>query len=382
MSRRCWGSDFQPRESPRELLTPHPAVPGSSPFPHHSSCLLALAAAWERDTGLDPVGNVGRVWAERRKGPALTLGCKSESHHTWLPSNAQDTRTQGVPSSPARAAPSLVYLGALLCSPHADTSSLPRAAPLGNHLLLPLLCSQGPSRNASCFSPNLPQTRPPPAPRQDGSQTLAPGTTGAPPRRAPVTKQQRGQILGFLRILGYLAGASRPQKPPAANPARAAPALSPLSPRRSHAVTGWHCASAAAQLHPHPPPLPRGVRENPGLGPGSSHHRHPRMAATPFGHSKMPGDPGSPQGGDPRAQTQAPAAFPRYGYSFITMAKGDQLHLYNIPLHKTNRPGNWDSAVKYFIVWTRGVRAAAHGPSRPQIPGIPVLLLPAGLGAG
>lgn len=100
MSGCCWGSDLQHREPPRELLTRHLAP---FPLPHHSICLLVLAAAWEPDTGLDPARNAGRVWTERSKGPALTSGCKSGSCHTLLSSNTPDTLTQGVPSSPATA---------------------------------------------------------------------------------------------------------------------------------------------------------------------------------------------------------------------------------------------------------------------------------------
>lgn len=165
------------------LLTPHPTVPGSFPFLHHSSYLLMLAVAWEPDTGIDPVRNVGRVWAERRKGPALTLGCKSERHHTRLPSNAKTPGHKGslpVQLQPGRdwAAPRQPHLpgtghmapGALFARSNADASSHGKRLALRHPLLLHSLCCQGPSPNMNGFSPDLPQTQPPSAPRQDQSR--------------------------------------------------------------------------------------------------------------------------------------------------------------------------------------------------------------------
>lgn len=183
----------------------------------------------------------------------------------------------------------------------------------------------------------------------------------------------------------------------AAKPPQAAPALPQLSPRRSQAVTGWHCAPAcaAARLHPHPllgcPGGAPSRGEGPRLSsPKGTHTWQPAPLGHRHGGSRW-GTPGSPQGGDPQLPKHGLSLpphqtfFPHYGYIFITMVKGDQLHLCNIPLHKTNRPGNWYGPVKYFIVWTQGVSAAARRPSQPQIPGIAALFLlaipPFGLGA-
>lgn len=102
------------------LLGQQFAAPGSAdtapqlaafPVPHHHGCLLTLAhlGTWQ---GLDPARNAGRAWAERRKGPALTLGCKPESHRVRLPPEAREGY------SPSRSwAARLAGLQAQLCSP-------------------------------------------------------------------------------------------------------------------------------------------------------------------------------------------------------------------------------------------------------------------------
>lgn len=75
------------------------------------------------------------------------------------------------------------------------------------------------------------------------------------------------------------------------------------------------------------------------------------------GTDRYPGTPGAHRVVTPMPKHRLPAASlpgslsPHRSYIFITVAKGDQLHPYNGPLHKTNRPGNWDKPVKYFIVW-------------------------------
>lgn len=101
------------------------------------------------------------------------------------------------------------------------------------------------------------------------------------------------------------------------------------------------------------PPVLGGAWRNPRLGQGQRlslpAQVHPRW------HRQIPGDPRSPQGCDPNSQASCclPARVslsPHHGFIIITVAKGDQLHPYNRPLHKTNRPGNWDRPVKYFIV--------------------------------
>lgn len=154
------------------------------------------------------MGNVGRVWAEGRKGPALTLGCKSESHHVWLSSNAQDTWTQGVQPSPAEWLPAWSIWdgphcpGALLCFPtHRHVlpaeSSSSRVTTSSCLVLLP-----GSLPKRELLQPQLAADSAPSAPRQDRSrEALAQTPRELRPSRAPVTKQQHGPILGFLRIL-------------------------------------------------------------------------------------------------------------------------------------------------------------------------------------
>lgn len=387
------------------------------PFPHHSSCLLMLAVAWERDTGLDPARNTGRVWAERRKGPASSLGCKSESHHTWLSSNAQDTFAQRVPPSPAPAwqrlsgseaapAAALSLWEPSWASQCKDTSSHGEQLVLGNHLLLRMFCCQGPSRNVSSFSPNLLLTQPLSAPEQDRSrQTPAPDTPRQHGSFVPRELQsESSNETGFLGFPIVAIALGRPHcgfqaSEPLQQTHRRLSQLCPSCPLAGHTqslggtvplpvqpprsillLLRWGCPGGS-------PSWARGEgspRQSTPTG-GSQPH------SAPLGSRQMPEDPGSPQGGDPPAPKgrlllpPCQACFPHYGYIFITVVKGDQLHLYNIPLHKTNRPGNWDGPVKYFIVWTRGVRAAAHKLSQPQIPGITVLFLPTvpafGLGA-
>lgn len=112
----------------------------------------------------------------------------------------------------------------------------------------------------SCFSPNLPLTQRPSAPEQDGSrQSPAPDMPRElRPSRASIPKQQRAKFLGSPHILHLLGTPSLwlpDLKTFVANPPQAAPALPQLSPGRSHAVTGWHCAPACAAVRLHPPLL-------------------------------------------------------------------------------------------------------------------------------
>lgn len=149
-----------------------------------------------------------------------------------------------------------------------------------------------------------------------------------------------------------------------------------LSPRRSHAVTGWHCAPACACPAPASSSA-RGCPEEPLVGPRGK--GSPCHSATHSGTDRYPGTPGAHRVVTPMLKHRLPPCqglSPHRGYVFITVAKGDQLHPYNRPLHKTNRPGNWDRPVKYFIVWTQAVRATAHKLSQPYIPGITALCLP------
>lgn len=84
----AWGSDFL-QEPSQEMMAPCPTVPGSCPSPPPFKLPVDTCySLGTQDTGLDLTRNGGRVWAERRKGPALT----SQIHHTWLSPTAQDTR--------------------------------------------------------------------------------------------------------------------------------------------------------------------------------------------------------------------------------------------------------------------------------------------------
>lgn len=248
----------------------------------------------------------------------------------------------------------------------------------GNHLLLPLFCCQVPPKTWATSVPTCPTL----GFCQQLSQsckTFTPDTARQPQSFAPcvTTKQQRRSVLSFLfSTLRWdtPAAASRPQHL-CSNP----PAGCPCCPLAGHTQSLGGTVPLPVHARLQPPPLLGGARRNPRLGQGAKAllaKVHPRW------HRQMPREPRSPQGCDPKVQTQAPAAslpgslFPHRGYIFITVAKGDQLHPHNTSLHKTNRPGNWDRPVKYFIVWTRGVRAAAHKLSQPYIPGITALFLP------
>lgn len=69
----AWGSDSL-QEPPREMLAPCPIVPGSFPSPPPFKLPVdACYSLGTQDTGLDLARNVGRVWAEGRKGLALTF---------------------------------------------------------------------------------------------------------------------------------------------------------------------------------------------------------------------------------------------------------------------------------------------------------------------
>lgn len=84
----AWGSDFL-QEPPREMPELCPTVPGS--FPSPPPLKLPVDACYSlgtQDTGLHRARNVCRVWAERRKDPALT----SQIHYMWLSPTAPDTR--------------------------------------------------------------------------------------------------------------------------------------------------------------------------------------------------------------------------------------------------------------------------------------------------
>lgn len=191
------------------------------------------------------------------------------------------------------------------------------------------------------------------------------------------TKQQRRCFLGFLfSTLPWdtLAATCRPQHL-CSNP----PAGCPSCPLAGHTQSLGGTVPLPVHARLQPPPLLGGAPRNPRLGRGAKAllaKVHQRW------HRQIPRDPRSHRAVTPMLKQRLPAASlpeslsPHRGCIFITVAKGDQLHPYNRPLHKTNRPGNWDRPVKYFIVWTRGVRATAHRLSQPYIPGIPALFLP------
>lgn len=192
------------------------------------------------------------------------------------------------------------------------------------------------------------------------------------------TKQQHTWFLGFLFSTppwDVLAAASRPQRL-GSNPPAGCPSC-PLAGHRQ-SLGGTVPLPVHAQLQP-PPRLLGAPRGAPGWPKGQ---RLSWPKCTRGGTDRYPGSPGAHRAVTPRPKHRLPSASlpgslsPHRGCIFITVAKGDQLHPYNRPLHKTNRPGNWDRPVKYFIVWTRGVRATAHKLSQLYIPGITVLFLP------
>ena len=253
MSGRCWGRDLQHRE----LLTPHPALPGSFPAPPPFKLPVGACSNLGTWHGLDPVRNVGRVWAERRKGPVLTLGCKSESHHARLPSNAPWCKGS-FPAQPQAGGgwavprqllqqPRLPGTGhaAPLVLPNAKTPPPPRQQlVLGNSLLLHWLCCQDPWAAPPQLALALASTS---TWTQAATQPLAPDTPWQH-GSFPLARFNHEVATNALHRLGTPSPRLPDSKTPVGSPLEAVTFSPPphTVPCWLQAVTGWHCAPAHA----------------------------------------------------------------------------------------------------------------------------------------